>query len=82
MHDDLFSVTGQVVLVSGGSRGIGRALAEGFARRGTAVIITGRHQATLEQARPRCVPARRERADSESLPLWVPRRSGGWPVRP
>jgi len=49
MPDDLFSVTGQVVLVSGGSRGIGRSLAEGFAQRGARVIITGRDQATLEQ---------------------------------
>jgi gluconate 5-dehydrogenase len=49
MPDDLFSVNGQVVLVSGGSRGIGRAIAEGFARRGARVIITGRDQATLEQ---------------------------------
>src|SRR5207244_8709461 len=50
MNDELFSVAGQVVLVSGGSRGIGRALAEGFARRGAAVVITGREQATLDQA--------------------------------
>jgi gluconate 5-dehydrogenase len=49
MHDDLFSVSGQVVLVSGSSRGIGRAIAEGFAQRGARVIITGRNQATLEQ---------------------------------
>jgi len=49
MPDDLFSVRDQVVLVSGGSRGIGRALAEGFAQRGARVIITGRNQATLEQ---------------------------------
>jgi NAD(P)-dependent dehydrogenase (short-subunit alcohol dehydrogenase family) len=50
MLKDLFSVSGQVVLVSGGSRGIGRAIAEGFALRGARVIITGRDQATLEQA--------------------------------
>lgn len=47
--DPLFSVAGQVVLVSGGSRGIGRAIAAGFVRRGATVIITGREQATLEE---------------------------------
>lgn len=50
MPDDLFDVSGQIVLVSGGSRGIGRALAEGFAQRGARVLITGRNQVTLEQA--------------------------------
>jgi NAD(P)-dependent dehydrogenase (short-subunit alcohol dehydrogenase family) len=49
MADNLFSVAGQIVLVSGGSRGIGRAIAEGFAQRGAQVIITGRDQATLEK---------------------------------
>lgn len=49
MHNELFSVTGQVVLVSGGSRGIGRAIAEGFARRAARVIITGRDERTLEK---------------------------------
>lgn len=49
MHDELFSVADQIVLISGGSRGIGRALAEGFARRGARVIITGRQQATLDK---------------------------------
>jgi len=50
MHTDpLFSVTDQIVLVSGGSRGIGRALAEGFAQRGAKVIIAGRELGTLEQ---------------------------------
>jgi len=50
MHNDaLFSVTDQVVLVSGGSRGIGRALAEGFAARGARVVMAGRELGTLEQ---------------------------------
>lgn len=49
MPDDLFNVNGQVVLVSGGSRGIGRAIAEGFAQRGARVIITGRNPTTLEE---------------------------------
>jgi NAD(P)-dependent dehydrogenase (short-subunit alcohol dehydrogenase family) len=49
MNDSLFSVKDQVVLVSGASRGIGRAIAEGFAQRGAKVIITGRESATLEK---------------------------------
>src|SRR5262245_28367242 len=49
MNDSLFSVADQVVLVSGGSRGIGRAIAEGFAQRGAKVIITGRELATLQK---------------------------------
>jgi gluconate 5-dehydrogenase len=49
MPDELFSVTNQIVLVSGGSRGIGRALAAGFAARGAQVVITGREEKTLAQ---------------------------------
>jgi NAD(P)-dependent dehydrogenase (short-subunit alcohol dehydrogenase family) len=49
MSDALFSVADQIVLVSGGSRGIGSALAEGFAQRDARVIIAGREQATLAQ---------------------------------
>ena len=48
--DPLFSVTDQIVLVSGGSRGIGLALAQGFVERGAKVIIAGRELATLEAA--------------------------------
>ena len=47
MSDSLFSVQDQVVLVSGGSRGIGKALAAGFAARGAKVVITGRNEETL-----------------------------------
>lgn len=49
MNDQLFTVADQVVVVSGGSRGIGRAIAQGFAERGAKVVITGREQATLEK---------------------------------
>ncbi len=49
MADELFSVKDQVVLVSGASRGIGRAIAEGFAAREATVVITGRAAETVEQ---------------------------------
>jgi NAD(P)-dependent dehydrogenase (short-subunit alcohol dehydrogenase family) len=51
MNDPLFSVADQVVLVSGGSRGIGRAIAQGFVERGAQVIVTG---ARDESAREGC----------------------------
>lgn len=50
MSDELFSVAGQIVLVSGGSRGIGKALADGFARRGARVILTGRSESNVATA--------------------------------
>lgn len=50
MNDSLFDVSQQVVLVSGGTRGIGRALAEGFAQRGATVVVTGREAAVAETA--------------------------------
>jgi NAD(P)-dependent dehydrogenase (short-subunit alcohol dehydrogenase family) len=49
MNDPLFSVAEQVVLVSGGSRGIGRAIAQGFAERGARVIVTGTRDETVRE---------------------------------
>lgn len=50
MSEDLFSVAGQIVLVSGGTRGIGRELAAGFARRNATVVVTGRQAADAQRA--------------------------------
>lgn len=48
--DPLFCVADQLVLLSGGSRGIGAAIAAGFAARGAKVIICGREKETLDEA--------------------------------
>ena len=50
MSEELFSVAGQNVIVTGGSRGIGRAIAEGFAARGAHVLICSRTQESVETA--------------------------------
>ena len=43
-----FSLEGKVALVTGGSRGIGRATAIGFSRAGADVAITSRKQPDLD----------------------------------
>lgn len=48
---ELFSVAGKTVLVTGGSSGIGLAIAEAYLRGGARVYITGRKAEALEAAR-------------------------------
>src|SRR5437763_14980228 len=50
---DPFDLTGRRALVTGASRGIGLAIAEGLARRGAVVAITGRKADTLAEAAAR-----------------------------
>lgn len=46
---DLFDLTGRVAVVTGGSKGIGRMIADGLVRRGVRVYITARHGAVCHQ---------------------------------
>lgn len=50
MESEIFSLSGKTALVTGGSRGIGFAIAEGLARSGANVAIVARDRDQLEDA--------------------------------
>jgi NAD(P)-dependent dehydrogenase (short-subunit alcohol dehydrogenase family) len=47
---NLFNLSGRTALVTGGSKGIGKAIARGFAEAGADVVICSRHADELEKA--------------------------------
>lgn len=48
--NDPFDLRGRTAIVTGGTRGIGREIAAGLARKGASVVITGRRQESSEAA--------------------------------
>lgn len=50
MPDKLFDLSGRVALVTGGSKGLGKAMARGFAEAGAEIMISSRHEDELRTA--------------------------------
>jgi NAD(P)-dependent dehydrogenase (short-subunit alcohol dehydrogenase family) len=50
MLSDMFKLTGKTALVTGGSKGLGKAMARGLAEAGADVIISSRHEDELRAA--------------------------------
>jgi len=50
MMKDLFSLEGRIAVVTGGSRGIGKMIAQGFLEQGATVYITARKAPACDQA--------------------------------
>ncbi len=50
MSHALFDLAGRVALVTGGSKGLGKAMARGFAEAGADVVISSRHEDELRAA--------------------------------
>ena len=46
----MFDLTGRLALITGSSRGIGRAIAEGYVAAGARVLINGRDTAAVDAA--------------------------------
>jgi gluconate 5-dehydrogenase len=50
MENNLFDLSGKTALITGGSRGIGLAVAKGLAQHGANIVIIARNEKQLEQA--------------------------------
>ncbi len=50
MYESLFDLRGRAALVTGGSKGIGKAVARGYAEAGADVVICSRHESELQAA--------------------------------
>src|SRR5581483_10438743 len=53
MSSQRFDLKGRVALVTGGSKGLGEAMARGFAEAGADIVISSRHENELQAAEAR-----------------------------
>ena len=68
---DLFDLSGRVAIITGGSRGIGLAIAEGLASAGAAVVIANR---TADQGERAAETLRRKNLKAQAVPVDVSSR--------
>src|SRR5829696_10297999 len=62
---ELFDLTGKVVIVTGSTKGIGRAMVEGMARAGAGVVVSSRKQDLCDEVAKEVANA----TGAEVLPL-------------
>jgi NAD(P)-dependent dehydrogenase (short-subunit alcohol dehydrogenase family) len=68
----LFDLTGKVAVVTGSSKGIGRAIAEALARAGAKVVISSRKAEACEEV---AGPLRKEGREVEVIPCHISKRA-------
>jgi len=50
MAKNLFDLSGKIALITGGSRGLGKAMARGLSQAGADIVIAGRHEEELHRS--------------------------------
>ena len=53
---DSFNLTGRTALVTGGSKGLGKAMAQALVQAGADVVLSSRHEAELRLALDEILP--------------------------
>ena len=77
------NITGNTILITGGSSGIGRALAEALQACGNRVIITGRREAALREAaaaHPGLAFAKLDMTDAGAVRAFAAKVTGDYPT--